>query len=395
MDTGERRCETPSSPEEAGEVMRTAGEEGRRVRIRGGGTKLAWGGHPLRSGHAGQAEPAEVDLSTERLDSVVEHNKEDLIAVLQAGVPLARAQELFADANQMVALDPPLGEGGAATIGGVVATGDSGPLRHRYGAARDLIVGITVALSDGTVAKAGGKVIKNVAGYDLAKLFTGSFGTLGLVVEVVMRLHPRARDRATAVGASDDPDALGRAASAVAHSPFGAESLDVAWDDGQGEVMARFGGAAPDAVVGQAVKLLEDAGLEARRVADDDALWEGQRAGQRSADGAVVRVSGLASELPAVLRAAQEARASLVGRAGLGLSWVTLPGQDDSSLVSSIEDLRRRLDPFACVVLDAPLGVREKVDVWGEAEAVPLMRRVKARFDPHNVCNPGLFVGGI
>jgi len=315
--------------------------------------------------------------------------------VLQAGVPLARAQEIFAEANQMVALDPPLGQGDAATIGGVVATADSGPLRHQYGAARDLILGITVALSDGTIAKAGGKVIKNVAGYDLAKLFTGSFGTLGLVIEVVMRLHPLARDRVTALGDSDDAEALGRAASVVAHSPFGAESLDVAWHDGQGEVMARFGGAAPDDVVEQVVKLLEEAGLQADSRADDDPLWERQRTGQRSADGAVVRVSGLASELPAVLRAAHDAGGSLVGRAGLGVSWVTLPDGDASSLVSSIEDLRRRLDPFACVVLDAPPQVREKVDVWGKAQAVPLMRRVKARFDPHNVCNPGLFVGGI
>jgi glycolate oxidase FAD binding subunit len=384
--TSARVRETPSSRAEAGEVMRTAGEAGRRVRIRGGGTKLAWG-QPT--------EPAEIELSTERLASVAEHNKEDLTAVLQAGAPLARAQEIFAGANQMVALDPPLGPGGAATIGGVVATGDSGPLRHRYGAARDLILGITVALSDGTVAKAGGKVIKNVAGYDLPKLFSGSFGTLGLIVEVVMRLHPLARDRVTAVGGSDDPDALGRAASAVAHSAFGAESLDVAWADGQGEVMARFGGAAPDAVVGKAVRLMELAGLEASSRADDEAIWERQRGRQRSADGAVVRVSGLAAELPAVLRAAEAARASLVGRAGLGLAWVTLPDSDAGSLVSSIEDLRRRLDPFACVVLDAPSSVRGKVDVWGEAEAVPLMRRVKGRFDPHNVCNPGVFVGGI
>lgn len=347
---------------------------------------MAWGG---------PTQPAEVDLSTERLDSVLEHNEEDLTAVLQAGVPLARAQEIFANANQMVALDPPLGQGGGATIGGVVATGDSGPLRHLYGAARDLVVGVTVALPDGTVAKAGGKVIKNVAGYDLAKLFTGSFGTLGLIVELVVRLHPLARDRVTALGGSDDPEALGRAASVVAHSPFGAESLDIAWHDGQGEVLARFGGAAPDEVAGAVVKLMSEAGLDARRRADDDALWERQRARQRSAGGVVVRVSGLASRLPSVLRAAQGAGASLVGRAGLGQSWMTLPGGDGATVASSIEDLRRRLHPFACVVLDAPPQVRDKLDVWGPAEAVPLMRRVKARFDPHNVCNPGLFVGGI
>ncbi|MDQ3681407.1 MAG: FAD-binding oxidoreductase [Actinomycetota bacterium] len=380
------RPEAPSSPEEAAEVMRTAGEEEKGVRVRGGGTKSSWGQ---------STQAPEIDLSSERLDQVVEHNEGDMTAVLQAGVPLARAQEALADANQMVALDPPLGEDGRATIGGVVATGDSGPLRHRYGAARDLILGITVVLSDGTIAKAGGKVIKNVAGYDLAKLFTGSFGTLGLIVEVVMRLHPRPHEPVTAVGSSDDADALGGAASRVAHSPFGPECIDVTWGDGQGELMARFGGAAPDAAARDVAKLMEEAGLEAWLVEDDDDRWARQRDGQRSADGAVVRVSGLVAELPAVLRSASEAGASLVGRAGLGLSWMTLGQGDAGELVASIEDVRRRLDPFACVVLDAPPEVREKVDVWGESDAVPLMRRVKARFDPHRVCNPGIFVGGI
>jgi glycolate oxidase FAD binding subunit len=380
------RAEMPSSPEEAAEVLRSAAREEIRVALRGGGTKRSWGTPPLQ--------PVGIHLSTQALDRVVEHNQADLTAVLQGGVPLARAQEAFREANQMIALDPWLGEDSTATIGGVIATGDSGPLRNLYGAPRDLILGITVVLGDGTVAKAGGKVIKNVAGYDLAKLFTGSYGTLGLIVEVVMRLHPLAANRVTAVGVSDDPDALSRGASAVAHSPFGAESLDVAWVEGRGEVLARFGGAAPEAAAGQAVGLLEQAGLNGRTTADDDGLWERQRARQRSSDGAVLRVSGLASGLPAVLRAAQEAGGSVVGRAGMGLSWISLPAQDTGALVAAIEDLRRRLRPFACVVLDAPPEVREKVDVWGE-DAVALMRRVKARFDPHNVCNPGIFVGGI
>jgi glycolate oxidase FAD binding subunit len=369
--------------------MRAAGAEGQRVRIRGGGTKSSWGT---------PTEPPEVDVSTARLDRVVEHNEGDLTAVFEAGVPLAEAQDALADAGQMVALDPPSGrprEGDRATIGGVVATGDSGPLRHRYGAPRDLILGITVALSDGTVARAGGKVIKNVAGYDLAKLFTGSFGTLGLIVEVVMRLHPRPPAAVTAVGLSDDPDALGAAASAVGHSPFGPECLDVSWDGGQGEVMARFVGAAPEAGARAVLKLMERAGLEARLAADDDDRWDRQRARQRSADGAVLRVSGLASELPRVLRTAQEVGGSVVGRAGLGLTWMTLGEGDVPELVANIDEVRRRLHPFPCVVLDAPAEVREKVEVWGDDGAVPLMRRVKTRFDGPGVCNPGIFVGGI
>ena len=159
--------------------------------------------------------------------------------------------------------------------------------------------------------------------------------------------------------------------------------------------MARFGGVAPEAGAEQAAKLMGEAGLEAGLVEDDDDLWQRQRGRQRSAEGVVVRVSGLSSELPAVLRSAQEVGGSLVGRAGLGLSWVTLRPQEAGELVAGVEELRRRLRPYACVVLDAPTAVREKVEVWGEAGAVPLMRRVKARFDPHCVCNPGIFVGGI
>ena len=366
--------------------MRCAGSEQQPVRIRGGGTKLSWGRPTERPG---------IEVSTERLDRIVEHNEGDLTAVIQAGMPLGRVQEALAEAGQMVALDPPLGAADAATIGGVVATGDSGPLRHRYAAARDLILGITVALSDGTIAKAGGKVIKNVAGYDLAKLFTGSFGTLGLILEVVMRLHPRPPEKMTVVGGSDQPRALGEAASAVAHCPFGPECLDVWWAEGKGEVLARFGGAAPDAAAKEVAKLMEQAGLETRLIEDDDALWERQRAGQRSPDGTVVRVSGLAADVPTVVRSAEQLGASLVGRAGLGLSWLTVAGGEGGEAVSAVEELRRRLRPFPCVVLDAPQAVKDKVDVWGEAQAVPLMRRVKARFDPHGVCNPGIFVGGI
>ncbi len=366
--------------------MKTAEAEGLRVRARGGGTKSSWG-RPT--------DPPNVELSTEKLDRVVEHNEGDLTAVLQAGVPMVRAQEALAGTDQMIALDPPLGDDDRATIGGVLATADSGPMRHRYAGPRDLILGVTLALSDGTIAKAGGKVIKNVAGYDLAKLFTGSFGTLGLIVEVVMRLHPRPQRTVTAAGGSDDPGALAAAASTVARSPFGPECLDVAWAEGQGEVMARFGGVVPEAGAGEVEKLMDEAGLEARLDEDDHDRWERQRNRQRSTDGAVMRVSGLASELAKVLRSAEEVGASMVGRAGLGLSWITLGPGETSDLVETIEDVRRRLHPFACVVLDAPTEAREKVDVWGEDEALPLMRRVKARFDPHGVCNPGVFVGGI
>ncbi|MDP9294277.1 MAG: FAD-binding oxidoreductase, partial [Actinomycetota bacterium] len=236
MATAQSVTERPGSPEQAAELLRGLGGEGRTVRPRGGATKLSWGG---------TGEPVAVELETGGLNRILEHNEGDLTAVLQAGVPLGEAQAAFAEKGQMLALDPPLGRGGgeagaggggrrpetadAATVGGLVATADSGPLRHRYGGVRDLVVGISVALSDGTVAKAGGKVIKNVAGYDLAKLYAGSYGTLGLIVSVNVRLHPAPAGNATAVGSTDDPERLADAAAALARLPLEADALDVAW----------------------------------------------------------------------------------------------------------------------------------------------------------------------
>jgi glycolate oxidase FAD binding subunit len=352
------------------------------ARVVGGRTKIGWG----RTGFQ-----PDLEISTESFDRILEHNEGDLTAVLQAGVPLARAQEQFAGANQMLALDPP--DLGGATIGGVVATGDSGPLRHRYGAARDLVLGVTVALPDGSVARAGGKVIKNVAGYDLAKLFAGSFGTLGAIVEVAVRLHPM-RPTASAGGQGDDPSLVARAALALAHSRLEAQALDIAWRGGRGGVLARFAGAEAGPQAEAARRQLEDAGLETSVIEDDAAAWEAQRVAQRGE--LVVRVSALQTRLEEVLRATERLGGGMVGRAALGICWVSLPAEAGAE---GVRDLRAALAPSACVVLDAPDEVRAEVDPWGleggGGAAVELMRRTKARFDPNGVCSPGVFVGGI
>src|SRR4051794_5791822 len=337
----------PGSAEEAAEILREAGQGGRHVRLRGAGTKLGWGRPGL---------PVDLELSTERLDAILEHNEGDLTAVVEAGVTLERARETFARAGQMLPLDPP--DGGGATIGGVVATADSGPLRHRHNAVRDLVLGVRVALPDGTVARAGSKVIKNVAGYDLAKLLSGSFGTLGLVADVSVRLQPLPLETVTAVGRATDPGLLAAAGSALAHRPLEAEALDVAWSDAGGAVLARFGGASRTERADVALRGLREAGLDGELVDDDGPLWAAQRAAQRSAAGAVVRVSTTQQGVAAALVAARDAGATAVGRAALGLVWITLPDPTPAAVTA----LRARLHPAACVVLDGPAALREALD---------------------------------
>ena len=354
------------------------------MRIAGGGTKLGWGA------------PVEADvelLSTAGLDRSWSTTRATSPPCCEAGVPLARAQERFAEAGQMLALDPP--DARRRTIGGVVATGDSGPLRHRYGAPRDLVLGMTVALPDGTVARAGGKVIKNVAGYDLAKLFAGSFGTLGRDRRGGGAPAPAARgDRDRARAAPTTRTRWPRAAAALAHAPLEPEALDVAWEAGAGA---------------RARPLRRRRAPEPRREAPRELLarpasrpsWSrtttsvgAPARGAASADGAVVRVSGAAGRA--------RRRAARAGEHGAARwSAARRSGSAGSRSRRDRAEARRRrcaaLAPAPCVVLDAPEEVRAAIDPWGVA------RRGAARADaprqgalrPDRAVQPRRFVGRI
>ena len=368
--------ERPATAAGVAEALASGGT----VRPVGGRTKIDWG--------AAGAEP-DREVSTAALDRVLAHNHGDLTAILEAGLRLGDAQAVFAAQGQRLALDLP-DERREATIGGVVATGDSGPLRHRYGGARDLVLGVRVALPDGTVARAGSNVIKNVAGYDLAKLMCGALGTLGVVTEVTVRLHPVPSRTVTAVARGDDLESLTAGARALAHASLQLEALDLRWDgrEGGGRLLAQAAGHAAGEVAAAAAELARAQGLDTHLVDDDDRLWEEQRALQRATEGgAVLRVSGLPAALARVLAAGT----SGVARAGLGLAWLRIP-----ALPEEVRRIRRELAPAACVLLDAPPALRVAVDAWGvRGPAVELARRVKQRFDPGRVCNPGRHVGGI
>ncbi|MHB8694872.1 MAG: FAD-binding oxidoreductase [Solirubrobacteraceae bacterium] len=376
----------PTTIADAARGLAALTAEGAAVRIRGGGTKLLWGNRLARE---------HVELSVAGLDRTIEHNVGDLTAGFQAGVPLARIQQELAAHGQQLALDPPLGVASerAATLGGVLATGDSGPLRHRYGGPRDLVLGVTVALSDGTIARSGGKVIKNVAGYDLAKLFTGSFGTLGLILSANVRLHPLPERTVTALAACDHRDTLAAAARALAAAPLELEAFDVAWRGGRGGLLAQVAGDEAVRRAGRVAVLLREHGLVHVDVAGDDAaLWERQRAGQRSAQRTLVRVAARPSSLARILEATDAASGTLVGRAALGINYVELDAD-------AIETFYRALPQDTMpVIQDAQPRLRDSVDPWGPPLGPPLvdlMRRLKQQFDPAGACNPGVFVGGL
>jgi glycolate oxidase FAD binding subunit len=373
---------TPTDYEQAAAALAAAAAAQRPVRVVGGATKLAWGAPDA-------AEPT--PLRTAAMDRILEHNAGDMTATVQAGAPLARVQSELAAHGQMLAIDPPDCDG-RATLGGVFATADSGPLRHRYGQPRDLVLGISVALSDGTIAKAGSRVIKNVAGYDLAKLFTGSYGTLGMILALTVRLHPLPAARVTARGYATDPEVLAAAAISLARASLELESLDVAWQHGRGELLARVAGAEAQhratAIVRRMRQLaLEDAELEA----DDDRLWERQRIAQRSASRAIVQLGCRPTELGSLLALAEQHHGTLVGRAAVGPLFIELEPEQ-------IDGFRRGLPPGRpAVVLDLPQRHHGAIDRWNapEGAAVELMRAVKRRFDPAAICSPGVFVGGI
>jgi glycolate oxidase FAD binding subunit len=296
------------SVHEAAELLESAAEEGRRVSI--------------------ERDGGDVVISTRRLDQVLEHEAGDLTCIVEAGLRVRDLNDRLAGHGQMLSLDPP----GNPTIGACVAANLSGPRRHRYGTARDLVIGVTVVLADGTVASSGGKVVKNVAGYDLGKLFCGSEGRLGLIARVALRLHPRpeaSRTLAVNVGSAAEAAATARA---LLHAPLELSALDVVWP-GRVAVLIEGSRAAVDEQFEAARRL---AGGEE----DLGSLWEEAEARQGRSQGRLLFAPG---ELGVTLAGLDEA----VVRVSAGVAYVREPVPDprDPAETALVERVRAELDP--------------------------------------------------
>jgi len=349
--------------------------------------------------------PGNLDLilSTARMNEIIEHTPGDQVVRVQAGLLLQDLQEQLAGADQMLAIDSP--ERGA-TVGGMVAANSSGPRRFQYGTIRDLIIGITVVLPDGTVAKAGGKVVKNVAGYDLSKLFTGSLGTLGIIATCNFRLHPRPEASRTVAVELNDALSAGKAAQAAMHAQIVASAVELHWSDEENLLTVLIEGI-PPGVEAQAETVsfvLKEFG-EVRTLSDEEVENLGPLDPPGGGDEEVaIKIAHPPAELTGVLDSTLGATERkgvtprITGHAGTGVTYVALSGGDEEARVQVVEELReiwvRR--GGSVIVRKAPPSAKERLDVWGPAgDYLGLLRRIKDKFDPREVLNPGRFVGGI
>jgi glycolate oxidase FAD binding subunit len=366
----------PETVEEIAAVLRACAERDLAVVPAGGGTKLHWGAPPER---------CDVLLDMCCLNEILEHAAGDLVVRAQAGVTMDALAAALAGEGQELALDVPFPEG--ATVGGTLATATAGPRAFRYGTARDLLIGITVVLADGTIARSGGKVVKNVAGYDLGKLYTGSYGTLGVIAEATFRLHPlpAARRWITAeLGPGEVPPVA--AALAASQAEPSAGEVDRPDPGGPLTLSVLVEGAAAEARA-EALRALVGTGV----VSDAAPSWWGRLSGGDVLVEVRFPATGTAAVLDAAAAAGLSLRGSVLSGRVLLESWGAL-GEDDQA--GAVAALRARVEAAGGrVIVLAASGA--DVDRWGQVSGLPLMRRVKERFDPGRRMSPGRFVGGI
>ena len=375
----------PASLAEAAEVVRSTDGP---LLFRGAGTKSSWAGRPADPG---------VVVDTSGLSQVLSHNPADMTVAVGAGMPLADLQALLAENGQWLALDPAT-EAAGATVGGLLATGDSGPRRLRYGALRDLVIGVTVVLSDGTVARGGGTVIKNVAGYDLPKLFYGSLGTLGLVAEVVLRLHPRAQASGTATAAVplDRVPEVTRRLCASALEPAAVD-----WTDTDGGLLAvRFEGT-PAGIGGRRAAALDLLGGDADWCTgqDEDVVWSRlvdaeRHVGERTTVAAAGTRPSVTADVARALEqegAAAGVRTGLTSRPALGQHAARFDG-DPEAVGAAVTAWRERVLALggSVTLRDRPAAVDAHLDALGPPpSSVGLLRSLARRLDPSGRCAPG------
>jgi glycolate oxidase FAD binding subunit len=383
----------PGSEQELAKVLKLANDASLAVIPRGGGTKLAWG-NPPQSAH--------VVLSTARLHGIIEHAWSDLTVTVQAGCTMKQLRHTLAEHGQRLALDPLWPS--RATVGGVLATNDSGAWRLRFGSLRDLIIGVTLALPDGTVAKSGGKVVKNVAGYDLPKLVTGALGTLGVITQATFRLHPLPKESRTISCLASNADQAQRLLLAIQSSKLAHSAAQVRFIESmQPQIDVLF--EATEAGLTAQVEQLKSILAPLPVIEPGAVVWNAREelysaAKDNESGSALAKISVLPAQVSEAFEAlaaitANRARCNAVMQAtGIGSIYLeALP----TALADVLKKLRGKLEQMGGSVMIAHHpSAMPALDAWGDpGDALPLMRAVKQQFDSKFTLNPGRFVGAI
>ncbi len=394
----------PDTTEALSQVMTLASQNRWRVLAMGQASKLGWGG---------LAEGIELVVSTAKLSQVVEHAVGDFTVTVQPGVKLTDLRSQLAEHDQILAIDPTFSA--QATLGGIVATADAGSLRQRYGGLRDMLIGVQFVRHDGQVAKAGGRVVKNVAGYDLMKLMTGAYGSLGILSELTFRLYPTQPISRTLV-LSGGEQALEQATAEVRLSGLTPAALDLTLSrltaSLTGEenyqhmsLVARFQGieAGVEEQTARLKAVATTHGMHYQQLEDevDRGYW--QQVSELIYPGSILCKVGLRpSALPPLLAMLEntalheEAQTVLHGSSGLG--WVQWPGAvaTQSEFLAALKKMRSycQANGGFLTLLQAPSELKQLIDVWGyTGNALSVMRDIKQKFDPDRLLSPGRFVG--
>lgn len=385
----------PSTVEDLSQLVSHAAQNKSPMLVCGNGSKLGWGG---------LVKQADFVLSTQKLNRILDHAIADLTVTVEAGVKLTDLQAFLEPHRQFLPIDPSYPE--QATIGGIVATADSGSWRQRYGGVRDLVLGCSIVRSDGKISKAGGKVVKNVAGYDLMKLFTGSYGTLGVLTQVTFRLYPLPEDSKTLL-LTGDTQALSQLCQALLKSGLAPTAADVlslnlmrSLELGNHlGLLVRFQNIAESVTeqVNQLQTLGKNLGLAIAEfnAESEETLWQqlkNQMMPNFNPDLVTCKIGVMSNQ---VINFLLKSPGFVQMHLASGLGRLVLTTDLEIEQLAQMRLLCER-DRGFLTILEASKSIKESYEPWGyQGNALDLMKSLKTKFDPYNLFNPGLFVGGI
>lgn len=406
----------PTSPQEISEAMSVATEHGLSVSPLGGRTRTGLGNSP---------ESLDLAIDMTGVDQVLAHNAADLTATVEAGITVSRLQDVLAEHGQFLAFDPPVPD--RATIGGTLAVGWSGPMTWQNWSPRDIVIGMRTVMADGTITKTGGQVVKNVSGYDMARMHIGALGTLGIIAEVSFKLTPLPARQATVLGVFDSDENCLDAALAV----FGSSLTPLAIStlhgqqpsavgrgtgDARPSLMVRVGGRARSVQrqTDDVTSIYKRFGaLQSAVIDSDDAAKMWRRIGDfgwsdETTPIAGIRASVLPADIPGVLASMQDMKDSSglrwrattqISQGVIDIHWLDVDGESStvhvSTAISKTIKAVRKVGGTT-VVTHSPASIKETLDVWGEpTSSIDTMRNLKRQYDPDRLLNPGRFMGGI